>query len=69
MNKMVKRYLEVFFECEMSGVEEDIKKETEYLNGVEDEKLRKSCLDVVSDLDEYLIALKTLYNRVEREDL
>lgn len=69
MNKTIKQYLDIFFTCEISDVEEDIKKETEYLDGVEDKRLREGCLTVISNLNEYLTALKTLYNRVEREEL
>ena len=69
MNKTVKTLLEIFFDCGISEAEEVITKELECLNEIEGKELKKVSLKVISDWNEYLTVLKTLKNRIEREDL
>lgn len=69
MNKIVKTLLETFFDCGISEAEEAITKELECLNEIEGKELEKVSLNVISDWNEYLTVLKTLKNRIEREDL
>ena len=48
---------------------EAITKELECLNEIEGKELKKVSFNVISDWNEYLTVLKTLKNRIEREDL
>lgn len=69
MNETVKIWLENFINEEMDDVLGMIKNSKIWLLGSNNKEDYQEQLDNLSLYNEYLIALKTLKNRIEREDL
>lgn len=69
MSETVKIWLENFINEEMDDVLGIIKNSKIWLLGSNNKEDFQEQLDNLSLYDEYLIALKTLKNRIEREDL
>lgn len=69
MNKTVKIWLENFINEEMDDVLGIIKNSKIWLLGSNNKEDFQEQLDNLSLYNEYLTALKTLKNRIEREDL
>lgn len=69
MNETVKIWLEDFINKEMDDVLGNIKNSKIWLLGSNNKEDFQAQLDNLSLYNEYLIALKTLKNRIEREDL
>lgn len=69
MNETVKSWLEGLINKEIGDVLDDIQSRKVWCLGVSDKEALQIQLDNLSLDNEYLIALKTLKNRIEREDL
>lgn len=69
MNETVKIWLENFINEEMDDVLGIIKNSKIWLLGSNNKEDYQEQLDNLSLYNEYLTALKTLKNRIEREDL
>ena len=69
MNETVKIWLEDLINKEMDDVLGNIKNSKIWLLGSNNKEDFQAQLDNLSLYNEYLIALKTLKNRVEREDI
>lgn len=69
MNGTVKTWLENLINKEIDDVLDDIESRKTWCLGIGDKEALQTQLDNLSLDNEYLIALKTLKNRIEREDL
>lgn len=69
MNETVKSWLEGLINKEIGNVLDDIGGRKAWLLGSSDKEAIQTQLDNLSLDNEYLIALKKLKNRVEREDI
>lgn len=69
MNGTVKTWLENLINKEIDDVLDDIESRKTWCLGIGDKEALQTQLDNLSLNNEYLIALKTLKNRIEREDL
>lgn len=69
MNKTVKSWLEGLINKEIGDVLDDIQSRKVWCLGVSDKETLQMQLDNLSLYNEYLTTLKTLKNRIEREDL
>nr|DAE40709.1 MAG TPA: hypothetical protein [Caudoviricetes sp.] len=69
MNETVKIWLEGLINKEIGDVLDDIQNRKIWLLGSSDKEAIQTQLDNLSLDNEYLIALKKLKNRVEREDI
>lgn len=69
MNETVKTWLENLINKEIDDVLDDIESRKTWCLGIGDKEALQTQLDNLSLNNEYLIALKTLKNRIEREDL
>ena len=69
MNEAVKISLENLINREIGDVLDNIENRKIWLLGSNDKEAIQTQLDNLSLDNEYLIALKTLKNRIEREDL
>lgn len=69
MNETVKIWLEYLINKEIDDVLDDIENRKIWLLGSNNKEDYQEQLDNLSLYNEYLIALKTLKNRIEREDL
>lgn len=69
MNETVKIWLEDFINKEMDDVLGNIKNSKIWLLGSNNKEDFQAQLDNLSLYNEYLIALKTLKNRIEMEEL
>lgn len=69
MNEIVKSWLEGLITKEIGDVLDDIQSIKIWLLGSSDKEAIQTQLDNLCLDNEYLTALKTLKNRIEREDL
>lgn len=69
MNEIVKSWLEGLINKEIGDVLGDIQNKKIWLLGSSDKEAIQTQLEGLSLDNEYLIALKKLENRVEREDI
>lgn len=69
MNETVKSWLEGLINKEIGDVLDDIQSRKIWCLKVNDKEVLQIQLDKLSLDNEYLTALKTLKNRIEREDL
>ncbi len=69
MNKTVKSWLEGFINREIDDILGRIKNSEIRCSKISDKEILRMQLDSLSLYNEYLTALKTLKNRIEREDL
>lgn len=69
MNETVKIWLEGLINKEIDEVLDDIESRKTWCLGIGDKEALQTQLDNLCLDNEYLIALKTLKNRVEREDI
>lgn len=69
MNETVKIWLENFINKEIDDVLDDIESRKTWCLKASDKEALQIQLDNLSLDNEYLTALKTLKNRIEREDL
>lgn len=69
MNKTVKSWLEGLINKEIDEAPGHIKNNEVWCSKISDKETLQIQLDSLSLYNEYLTALKTLKNRIEREDL
>ena len=69
MNETVKIWLENLINKEIDDVLDDIENRKTWCLGISDKEVLQILLDRLCLDNEYLIALKKLKNRVEREDI
>lgn len=69
MNETVKIWLENFINKEIDDVLDDIESRKTWCLKISDKEVLQIQLDKLCLDNEYLTALKTLKNRIEREDL
>lgn len=69
MNETVKIWLENLINKEIDDVLDDIESRKTWCLGISDKEVLQILLDRLCLDNEYLIALKKLKNRVEREDI
>lgn len=69
MNETVKIWLEGLINKEIDEVLDDIESRKTWCLGISDKEVLQILLDRLCLDNEYLIALKKLKNRVEREDI
>lgn len=69
MNEIVKIWLETLINKEIDDVLDHIKNSEAWCSKISNKKTLQMQLDTLSLYNEYLTALKTLKNRIEREDL
>lgn len=69
MNEIVKIWLETLINKEIDDVLDDIESRRSWCLRASDNKALQTQLDNLCLDNEYLTALKTLKNRIEREDL
>ena len=69
MNETVKIWLEGLINKEIDDVLDDIESRKTWCLGISDKEVFQILLDRLCLDNEYLIALKKLKNRVEREDI
>ena len=69
MNETVKIWLENLINREIDEVLDDIESRKTWCLGISDKEALQILLDRLCLDNEYLIALKALKNRIEREDL
>lgn len=69
MNEIVKSWLEGFINKEIGDVLDDIQSIKIWLLGSSDKEAIQTQLDNLCLDNEYLTALKTLKNRIEKEDI
>lgn len=69
MNEIVKSWLEGLINKEIGDVLDDIESIKIWLLGSSDKEAIQTQLDNLSLDNEYLAALKTLKNRIEKEDI
>lgn len=69
MNETVKIWLEGLINKEIDDVLEDIESRKTWCLGISDKEALQILLDRLCLDNEYLTVLKTLKNRIEREDL
>lgn len=69
MNEIVKSWLDGFINKEIGDVLDDIQNKKIWLLGSSDKEAIQTQLEGLSLDNEYLTALKTLKNRIEREEL
>lgn len=69
MNETVKVWLENLINKEIDDVLDDIENRKTWCLGISDKEVLQIQLDKLCLDNDYLTALKTLKNRIEREDL
>lgn len=69
MNEIIKSWLEGLINKEIGDVLDDIQNRKIWLLGSSDKEAIQTQLDNISLDNEYLAALKTLKNRIEKEDI
>ena len=69
MNETVKTWLENLINKEIDDVLNDIENRKTWCLGISDKEVLQIQLDKLCLDNDYLTALKTLKNRIEREDL